>query len=64
VLLGALLFSGVNALQLWVQVLNLNIPSDVAVMLPYLLTIIALALPFRRAMQPAALTKPFARGDG
>jgi general nucleoside transport system permease protein len=43
---------------------NLTIPSDVAVMLPYLLTIIALALPFRRAMQPAALTKPFARGDG
>lgn len=63
VLLGALLFSTVNALQLWVQVLDLNIPSDVAVMLPYLLTIIALALPFRRALQPAALTKPFSRGE-
>ncbi|GJM40949.1 MAG: ABC transporter permease [Ardenticatenaceae bacterium] len=63
VLLGALLFSTVNALQLWVQVLNLNIPSDVAVMLPYLLTIIALALPFRRALQPAMLTKPFTRGE-
>ena len=63
VLLGALLFSGVNALQLWVQVLDLNIPSDVAVMLPYLLTIIALALPFRRSAQPAALTKPFSRGE-
>ncbi len=63
VLLGALLFSAVNALQLWVQVLGLNIPSDVAVMLPYLLTIIALALPFRRSLQPAALTKPFARGE-
>ena len=63
VLLGALLFSTVNALQLWVQVLGLNIPSDVAVMLPYLLTIIALALPFRRASQPNALTKPFARGE-
>ncbi|NOX60579.1 MAG: ABC transporter permease [Chloroflexi bacterium] len=63
VLVGALLFSSVNALQLWVQVLDLNIPSDVAVMLPYLLTIIALALPFRRAAQPAALTKPFSRGE-
>lgn len=63
VLLGALLFSTVNALQLWVQVLDLNIPSDVAVMLPYLLTIIALALPFRRSLQPAALTKPFKRGE-
>jgi len=63
VLIGALLFSLVNALQLWVQVLGLNIPSDVAVMLPYLLTIIALAFPFRRALQPAALTKPFERGE-
>lgn len=63
VLVGALLFSSVNALQLWVQVLNLNIPSDVAVMMPYLLTIIALALPFRRSLQPAALTRPFARGE-
>ncbi len=63
VLIGALLFSLVNALQLWVQVLGLNIPSDVAVMLPYLLTIIALAFPFKRALQPAALTKPFRRGE-
>jgi simple sugar transport system permease protein len=63
VLVGSLLFSTVNALQLWIQVLNLPIPSDVAVMLPYLLTIIALALPIRRAAQPAALTKPFTRGE-
>ncbi|MAT96691.1 MAG: ABC transporter permease [Anaerolineaceae bacterium] len=63
VLVGALLFSTVNALQLWVQVLDLNIPSDVAVMMPYLLTIIALALPFRRSLQPAMLTKPFTRGE-
>jgi simple sugar transport system permease protein len=63
VMLGALLFSSVNALQLWVQVLNLPIPSDVAVMLPYLLTIVALAIPFRRSLQPAALTKPYERGE-
>ena len=63
VLAGALLFSTVNALQLWAQVLGLNIPSDVAVMLPYLLTILALALPIRRAAQPAALTRPFTRGE-
>jgi simple sugar transport system permease protein len=63
VLVGALLFSVVSSLQLWSQVLELNIPSDVAVMMPYLFTIIALALPFRRASQPAALTKPFTRGE-
>jgi ABC-type uncharacterized transport system permease subunit len=32
------------------------------VMLPYLLTIIALALPFRRALQPAMLTKAIHAG--
>jgi simple sugar transport system permease protein len=63
VMAGALLFSVVNALQLWVQVLGLNVPSNIAVMLPYVLTIVALAFPFRRALQPAALTKPFERGE-
>lgn len=62
VMWGTLLFSIVNALQLWAQVLDLNIPSDVAVMLPYLLTVIVLALPFRRSEKPAALTRPFERG--
>ncbi len=63
VMLGALLFSLVNAMQLWAQVLDLPISSNTAVMLPYLLTIIALAIPFRRSLQPAALTKPFSRGE-
>lgn len=63
VMIGALLFSSINALQLWVQVLDLPISSTTAVMLPYLLTIIALAIPFRRSLQPAALTKPFSRGE-
>ena len=63
VLLGALLFSTVNALQLWVQVLNIPIPSDLAVMMPYILTIVALALAVNRVQQPAALTKPYERGE-
>jgi general nucleoside transport system permease protein len=60
---GALLFSTVNAFQLWMQVLGVNIPSDVAVMLPYLLTIAALAVTVNRTRQPAALNKPFERGE-
>lgn len=60
---GALLFSTVNALQLWVQVKGVAIPSDLAVMLPYILTIFALALAVRQVQQPAALTKPFERGE-
>lgn len=62
IMLGALLFSTVNAFQLWMQVLGVNIPSDVAVMLPYLLTIIALAFTVSRVRGPAALNKPFERG--
>ena len=60
---GALLFSVVNSFQLWMQVLGVKIPSDVAVMLPYLLTIAALTITVNRARQPAALNKPFERGE-
>jgi general nucleoside transport system permease protein len=60
---GALLFSAVNAFQLWMQVLGVNIKSDVAVMLPYLLTIAALAVTVNRTRQPAALNVPFERGE-
>jgi simple sugar transport system permease protein len=59
---GALLFSMVNSLQLWVQVLNIPIPSDFAVMMPYVLTIFALIATVQRVRPPSALTKPFERG--
>jgi len=60
---GALLFSTVNAFQLWMQVLGIKIPSDIAIMLPYLLTIAALAVTVNRVRSPAALNKPFERGE-
>jgi simple sugar transport system permease protein len=63
-LAGSLLFSTVNALQNWIQVLGIPIAPDFALMLPYVLTIVMLAVPFRKARQPAALTKPFERGEG
>jgi len=59
---GALLFSMVNSLQLWVQVLNIPIPSDFAVMMPYVLTIFALIVSVQRVRPPSALSKPFERG--
>lgn len=62
VLLGALLFSMVNSLQIWLQVLGVPIPSDLAVMMPYVLTIIALVLTVQRVRAPSALTRPFERG--
>ena len=63
IMIGALLFSTVNAFQLWMQVLGVNISSDIAIMLPYLLTIAVLAVSANRAMAPAALNKPFERGE-
>lgn len=59
---GALLFSMINSLQLWVQVLNIPIPSDFAVMMPYVLTIIVLVITVQRVRPPSALSKPFERG--
>ena len=64
VLLGSLLFSSVNALQLWVQVLGIPIPADFATMMPYVLTILALIFAVRKVQAPAALSKLFERGEG
>jgi ABC-type uncharacterized transport system permease subunit len=61
VLGGALLFSMINSLQLWVQVLGIPIPSDIAVMMPYVLTILVLVASVSRVRGPSALTKPFER---
>ena len=63
VLGGSLLFSFVNAFQLWMQVKGVKIPSNIALMMPYVLTILALSFAVNRARQPAALDKPFERGE-
>lgn len=61
VLGGSLLFSMVNALQLWMQVLGVPIPSDLAVMMPYVLTILVLMVTVSKVRAPSALAKPFER---
>lgn len=63
IMAGALFFSTVNAFQLWMQVLGVPIPYNIALMLPYLLTIAALVVATNRVRKPAALTKPFERGE-
>ena len=60
---GALLFSFVIALQLQIKVIGLDIPSEFAVMAPYVITIVALAFASKRQEQPTALTKPYERGE-
>lgn len=63
-LLGSMLFSLVNAFQLWIQVKGIPISPDFANMLPYILTILALIFAVRKVNQPASLSKPFQRGEG
>jgi simple sugar transport system permease protein len=61
---GALVFGGAYALQLWIQASGAPIPHQLLLMLPYALTIAILAIVARQARGPAALTRPFRRGEG
>lgn len=61
VLWGALLFGGVFALQLRLQVTGLDLPYETFLALPYLVTILALAVAGRNATYPGALLKPYKR---
>ena len=63
-LLGALLFAGLDALQVRVQqVSGAVIPYQFFLALPYILSIVAMIVMSRRAAYPKALLKPFRRGD-
>lgn len=66
VLFGALLFSMVNALQLWIQALNIPIPfdaSELLIMMPYVLTILVLVFSAGRMRKPSALGQAYERGS-
>ena len=62
ILLGSLLFSLADSFQSMVQVLGINFPYELAVILPYIVTIVALSVSYGRVWAPAALGKPFQRG--
>jgi ABC-type uncharacterized transport system permease subunit len=64
VLMGAYLFGGVTMLQFHLQATGMEVPSQFLSMLPYLATIVVLALISRnpqwiRVNMPASLGKPF-----
>ncbi|MWD28360.1 ABC transporter permease [Aquicoccus sp. SCR17] len=63
--LGALLFAGFDALQIRLQQTGLGavVPYQVFLMVPYILSILALVLMSRRAEVPAALMTPYNRGE-
>jgi ABC-type uncharacterized transport system permease subunit len=61
---AALLFAAIDALQLRLQATGLgHIPYQVFLIMPFLLTIIAMALVSRNALAPAALLKPFRKEE-
>jgi len=68
VLLGAYLFGGVTMLQFHLQGTGVEVPSQFLTMLPYLATVVVLALISRnpawiRVNMPASLGKPFHPGS-
>ena len=64
-LLGAVLFAAFDALQIRVQQtpLGADIPYQIFLMTPYVLSILALIVMSRRAEVPAALMVPFNKGE-
>jgi simple sugar transport system permease protein len=67
-LLGALLFAFFDALQLRLQqsaggLGGIELPYQMYLMLPYVLSIVALVIVARRAAYPQALMKPYRKGE-
>lgn len=64
-LLGALLFAAFDAFQIRLQQSTIGavVPYQIFLMLPYILSILALVLVSRRAELPAALMVPFNKGE-
>lgn len=64
-LLGAVLFAAFDALQIRIQQTSLgaDVPYQIFLMVPYILSILALVLMSRRAEVPAALMVPFNKGE-
>ncbi|WP_413991646.1 ABC transporter permease [Labrys okinawensis] len=61
---AALLFALIDALQLRLQASGLgHIPYEAFLMLPFVFTIVAMALMSRNAVAPAALLKPFRKEE-
>jgi general nucleoside transport system permease protein len=58
---GALLFGFVQALQLRLQAQGVPLPYEALLALPYIVTIIVLAVAGRNASYPTALLKPYRR---
>jgi simple sugar transport system permease protein len=61
--LGALIFGFLDGLQLRLQGVGLDVPFHVFLMVPYVVTILALISVSRKAGVPAGLLKPYRREE-
>jgi len=61
VLAAALVFALADAMQLWLPAADINAPNQLLAMLPYVVTIIALAGVLGRVRHPRAFLKPYVR---
>lgn len=59
---AALLFGAANALQIRLQAIGVPLPTQALAMLPYLITLAALATSIGKSRKPEALSRPFIRG--
>ena len=60
-MLGALLFGFASALQMRLQALGINIANQLLLMLPYIMTVLALILASKKSEIPSAYTIPYSR---
>ena len=62
--LGSLLFGFADSLQMRFQSLGINIPGQIFIASPYIITLIILAFYVGQAVMPAASAIPFSREEG
>jgi simple sugar transport system permease protein len=60
-MVGSFVFVLANALQMRLQAIGVEVPNQIMLMLPYIVTIFALVSTSRKAQMPSAYTKPFVR---
>ncbi len=61
IVVACLLFGAADAGQIWVNAIGLPVPPQFLAMLPYVLTLVVLAVGAGRRPHPAALGRPFDR---
>lgn len=61
VMIASIIFGAGSALQYRLQALNMGIPYQFLVMLPYVVTVLAICLLNRRSKKPAASSVPYVR---